>query len=85
MSPLDDVTNESYYSWENCRKRKMRIEFNNGSIMETLDIESENIVRSRRGEEQIQHYSQYIDEILKSFELKWYQKLYLKLRYKIFK
>lgn len=61
----------------------MRIEFNNGSIMETLDIDSENIVRSRRGEEQIQHYSQYIEDILKSLELKWYQKLYLKVRYRI--
>lgn len=52
--------------------------------METLDIDSENIVRSRRGEEQLQHYSQYIDEVLKSLNLRWYQKLYLKLIYKIF-
>lgn len=63
---------------------EMRIEFNNGSIMETLDVESENIIRSRRGEEQLQHYSQYIDEVLKLLNLRWYQKLYIKLIYKIF-
>lgn len=63
---------------------EMRIEFNNGSIMETLDVESENIIRSRCGEEQLQHYSQYIDEVLKLLNLRWYQKLYIKLIYKIF-
>lgn len=61
----------------------MKIELKNGSTIETIDIESENIVRSRRSEEQLQYYSQYIDDILKSFELKWYQRLYLKVIFSI--
>lgn len=63
---------------------EMKIKLKNGSTIETIDVESENIVRSRRGEEQLQYYSQYIDEVLKSLNLRWYQKLYIKLIYKIF-
>lgn len=62
---------------------EMKIKLKNGSTIETIDVESENIVRSRRGEEQLQHYSQYIDEVLKLLNLRWYQKLYIKLIYKI--
>lgn len=39
---------------------EMKIKLKNGSTIETIDVESGNIVRSRRGEEQLQHYSQYI-------------------------
>ena len=61
----------------------MKIEMKNRYTIETIDLDSENI-RSKRGEQQLlQHYNQYIDEILKSFELKWYQKLYLKVRRRI--
>lgn len=61
----------------------MKIKLKNESTIETIDLDSENI-RSKRGEQQLlQHYNQYIDEILKSFELKWYQKFYLKVRRRI--
>ena len=61
----------------------MKIKPKNESTIETIDLDSENI-RSKRGEQQLlQHYNQYIDEVLKSFELKWYQKLYLNVRRRI--
>lgn len=60
----------------------MKITLENGSSIETIDSDSENI-RSSRGEAQLQYYNQYLEEILKPFELKWYQKLYLKVRCKI--
>lgn len=61
----------------------MKIKLKNESTIETIDLDHDNI-RSKRGEQQLlQHYNQYIDEILKSFELKWYQKLYLKVRRRI--
>lgn len=61
----------------------MKIKLKNESTIETIDLDSENI-RSKRGEQQpLQHYNQYIDEILKSFEPKWYQKLYLNVRRRI--
>ena len=56
---------------------KMKIKLKNESKIETIDSDSENI-RSRRGEEQIQICSKYMDEILNSLNLRWYQKLYLK-------
>lgn len=60
----------------------MKTTLENGSSIETIDLDSENI-RSSRGEAQLQCYNQYLEEILKSFELKWYQKLYLKAICKI--
>lgn len=55
----------------------MKIEMKNGSSIETIDLDVENI-RSRRAEAQLQYYNKYIDEIIKSLNLRWYQKLYLK-------
>ena len=60
----------------------MKIRLRNGSTIETIDVESENI-RSKRGEVPLQYYNQYIEEILKPFELKWYQRLYLKVIFSI--
>lgn len=61
----------------------MKIKLKNGSTIKTIDSDSENI-RGGRGEAQLQYYySKYIDEILKSLNLRWHQKLYLKVRLKI--
>lgn len=62
---------------------EMKIKLKNGSKIKTIDSDSENI-RSMRGEAQLQYYQRYMDEILSSLNLRWYQKLYLKLIYKIF-
>lgn len=55
----------------------MKTTLENGSSIKTIDLDVENI-RSRRAEAQLQYYNKYIDEIIKSLNLKWYQKLYLK-------
>lgn len=60
----------------------MKIEMKNGSSIETIDLDTENI-RSRRGEKQLQYYREYMEEFLNSLNLRWYQKLYIKLIYKI--
>ena len=58
----------------------MKIKLRSGSSLETIDLDVENI-RSNR--EQLQYCNKHIDEILKPYmkylNLKWYQKLYLKL------
>lgn len=48
---------------------EMKIKLKNGSKIETIDSDFENIM-SMRGEAQLQYYNQYLEEILKSFELK---------------
>lgn len=55
----------------------MKTTLENGSSIKTIDLGVENI-RSRRAEAQLQYYNKYIDEIIKSLNLRWYQKLYLK-------
>lgn len=55
----------------------MKTTLENGSSIETIDLDSENI-RSRRAEAQFQYFNKYMDKIIKSLNLKWYQKLYLK-------
>lgn len=55
----------------------MKTTLENGSSIKTIDLDVENI-RSRRAEAQLQYYNKYIDEIIKSLNLRWYQKLYLK-------
>lgn len=60
----------------------MKIEMKNGFSIETIDLDTENI-RSRRGEKQLQYYREYMEEFLNSLNLRWYQKLYIKLIYKI--
>ena len=55
----------------------MKTTLENGSSIKTVDLDVENI-RSRRAEAQLQYYNKYIDEIIKSLNLRWYQKLYLK-------
>ena len=53
----------------------MKIEMKNGSSIETIDLDTENI-RSRRGEKQLQYYREYMEEFLNSLNLRWYQKIY---------
>ncbi|MBM6685519.1 hypothetical protein H9X90_05825 [Faecalicatena contorta] len=55
----------------------MKTTLENVSSIKTIDLGVENI-RSRRAEAQLQYYNKYIDEIIKSLNLRWYQKLYLK-------
>ena len=55
----------------------MKTTLENGSSIKTIDLDVENI-RSRRAEAQLQYYNKYIYKIIKSLNLRWYQKLYLK-------
>ena len=54
----------------------MKIKLRNGSTIETIDIEVENIKRSKH--HGLKYYNKQLDDVLKPFCLKWYQKLYLK-------
>ena len=56
----------------------MKTTLENGSSIETIDLDTEDI-RSKRDKAQLQYYNKYIiDEIIKSLNLRWYQKLYIK-------
>ena len=65
----------------------MKIQFRNGSVIETINIYSENPKRSKRAKEQLKYYDKQLNDILKRFDVKWHQKIYLKfilpLKYKI--
>ena len=47
----------------------MKIEMKNGSSIETIDLDTENI-RSRRGEKQLQYYREYMEEFLNLLNLR---------------
>lgn len=56
----------------------MIIKFANGSIIETIDSEVVYVPARGNGKSQM-----VLKVLINSLELKWYQRLWLKLRYKI--
>lgn len=61
----------------------MKSYFKNGSIIETININPKTIKRSKGNKSRMRKYDENLDHVLKQFDAKWYQKIYLKFIFPI--